>query len=115
MLDPAPKFVGLELYFDGLPEAKRFYRELLGLTLCEEQRGHHAKFEVGSAFICLERKGSENYPSSDKAVLFFEVPNLSDALEKIGRERFVRIEAGWAVMHDPEGHNILLLEKGLDR
>lgn len=111
MVSPAPKFVGVELYFDGLHEAKQFYSQLLGLKLCEEQSGHHAKFDVGSAFICLERRGSENYPSRDKAVLFFEVGNLVEAVAKIGKERFVHIECGWAVLHDPEGHNILLLEK----
>jgi predicted enzyme related to lactoylglutathione lyase len=115
MLNPAPKFVGVELYFDGLHDAKQFYTDLLGLKRCEEQSGHHAKFDAGSAFICLERKGSESYPSRDKAVLFFEVSDLVEAVEKIGRKRFVRIESGWAVMHDPEGHNLLLLQKGAGR
>jgi|ERR1700730_2109192 predicted enzyme related to lactoylglutathione lyase len=110
------RFVGVELYFEDLETAKRFYRETLGLKLSEEQVGHHAKFGAGSNFICLERKGTEGYPSLDKAVLFFEVPDLAEVIDGIGRERVVQNEPergdrpSWAVIHDPEGHNILLLQ-----
>jgi len=31
--------------------------------------------------------------------------------ETIGRGRFVQVNAGWAAHHDPEGHNILLLQR----
>lgn len=48
----------------------------MGLEVCDEQVGHHAKFDSGAGFVCLERKGAESYPSKDKAVLFFEVPDL---------------------------------------
>lgn len=105
------KFVGVELYFDHLPEAKRFYEEVLGLAVSDEQSGHYAKFDSDMGFVCLERKGAESYPSGDKAVLFFEVDELANTIANIGRDRFVQIESGWAVMHDPEGHNVLLLQK----
>ncbi|MBZ5728129.1 MAG: hypothetical protein LAP87_24475 [Acidobacteriia bacterium] len=105
-----PHLAGIELYFDDLARARRFYIEALGLGVAEEQPGQFVKFASGAGFLCLERKGSETYPSADKAVLFFEVAGLAAAVERIGRERFVRIEAGWAVLHDPEGHNVLLLE-----
>jgi hypothetical protein len=72
----------------------------LGKPLCE--------FDAGAGFVCLERKGSETYPSSDKAVLFFEVSDLKAAAAAIGEDRMVHIETEWAVIHDPEGHNILL-------
>ncbi|HLB86768.1 MAG TPA: VOC family protein [Terriglobales bacterium] len=62
-------FVGVELYFDDLETAKRFYRDTLQLELSDEQVGHYAKFGADSNFICLERKGSETYPSLDKAFL----------------------------------------------
>jgi hypothetical protein len=29
----------------------------------------------------------------------------------LGQERFVQVEREWAVMHDPEGHNVLLLQR----
>jgi predicted enzyme related to lactoylglutathione lyase len=105
------RFVGVELYFENLDRAKKFYAETLGLEISEEQAGHHAKFDGEAGFICLERKGSESYPSKDKAVLFFEVPELKSAIAAIGQEKLVRTEATWAVLHDPEGHNVLLLQK----
>ena len=106
---PELSFAGAELYFQDLSEARRFYTELLGLTISDEQPGHHAKFDSGSGFFCLECRGAESYPSHDKAVLFFEVSDLSSSIVAIGRERFVQIEETWALLHDPEGHNVLLL------
>jgi catechol 2,3-dioxygenase-like lactoylglutathione lyase family enzyme len=111
MSKPELKFVGVELYFDDLPEARRFYCETLGLDITEEQSGHHARFDSGAGFVCLECKGAENYPSHDKAVLFFEVANVAAAVAEIGPERFARVEKSWAVMHDPAGHNVLLLQR----
>jgi predicted enzyme related to lactoylglutathione lyase len=109
--------VGMELYFNNLTRAKKFYRDTLGLTIANETPGHHAQFNAGNAFLCLERKGAENYPSADKAVLFFEVPNLSATIKSVGRKRILHHEPksaqsrqAWAVLHDPEGHNILLIQ-----
>ena len=110
------RLVGVELYFDDLVAAKNFYEGTLGLDIFGEQPGHHAQFNVGQAFLCLEKKGVENYPSRDKAVIFLEVPNVQAAVEAIGRERFVHVENGdertqpWAVLHDSERYNVLLLE-----
>jgi|SRR5271157_61507 len=111
------RFVGVELYFDDLETAKQFYRDTLQLELSDEQVGHRAKFGADSNFICLERKGSETYPSLDKAVLFFEVSDVSKVIHTIGRNRVLQTgpEADsrplWAVINDPEGHNILLLQR----
>lgn len=56
----------------------------------------------------------EGYPSQDKAVIFLEVVNVRAAVEAIGEERIVkfseRATPPWAVLHDPEGHKVLLLE-----
>jgi predicted enzyme related to lactoylglutathione lyase len=105
------QFVGVELYFENLDRAKKFYVETMGLEVSDEQVGHHAKFDSKAGFICLERKGLESYPSQDKAVLFFEVTNLRSAIAAIGKDLLVHSEHAWAVLHDPEGHNILLLER----
>jgi predicted enzyme related to lactoylglutathione lyase len=116
MRQPTLRFVGVELYFDDLEKAKQFYRGTLGLEISDEQAGHYAKFETGSNFICLERKGSESYPSRDKAVLFFEVSDLSATIDAVGKHRIIHSETQgsdrpkWAVLYDPEGHNILLLQ-----
>lgn len=90
MTKPEPKFVGVELYFDDLAKAKIFYADVLGLKVAEEQSGHFAKFDGGSGFVCLERKGVESYPSRDKAVLFFEVDDLAATVKDLGRSASYR-------------------------
>lgn len=105
-----PRFTGVELYCEDLDRATEFYKEILGFEVTDEERGHYTKFDSGAGFFCLERKGSESYPSRDKAVLFFEVADLDATIEAIGRDRFVEVTAGWAVLHDPEGHNVLLVQ-----
>jgi predicted enzyme related to lactoylglutathione lyase len=111
------RLLGIELYFDDLRQGKQFYGNTLGLNLLDEQEGHHARFDAGERFVCLERKGSEPYPSRDKAVVFLEVANLRDAVRHIGEEKIVQMKLDgegrrrpWAVLHDPEGYNIVLLE-----
>ncbi|MBZ5619734.1 MAG: hypothetical protein LAQ69_13570 [Acidobacteriia bacterium] len=52
--------------------------------------------------------------NSDKAVLFFEVPDLEAAVSAIGQDRLVQSETHWAVIHDPEGHNVVLLQAGAE-
>jgi catechol 2,3-dioxygenase-like lactoylglutathione lyase family enzyme len=109
------RFLGVELYFDDVPRARDFYCGVLGLPLDEESPGHHAKLGPEGGFLCLEGKGVENYPSQDKAVVFFEVADMRELVSRLGEERFVRTELGasqpWAVMHDPEGHNVVLIER----
>jgi predicted enzyme related to lactoylglutathione lyase len=109
------RLAGFELYFEDLENAKRFYRDVLGLEVAEED-ARYAKFDSNGVFLCLERKGSESYPSLDKAVVFLEVPDLAAMVKAIGRDRILQHEAGaegripWAVLHDPEGHNVILLQ-----
>ena len=105
------QFAGVELYFEDLPRAMKFYAETLGLELSHQRLGHHARFDSDGGFICLERKGVEGYPSQDKAVIFFEVADLETAISAIGPEKIIQSEANWAVLQDPEGHNILLLQR----
>ncbi len=118
MPDTKPRFLGVGLYCDDLQSAKRFYRDTLGLEIAEDSPGHHAKFGFKNAFLCLEKKGVETYPSRDKAVVFFEVDDLQSTIRSIGPDRIVHSEPdpsgnrpAWAVLHDPEGHNVLLLQK----
>jgi predicted enzyme related to lactoylglutathione lyase len=110
MKEISARLVGVELYFDDLDLARSFYTETLGLKVSEEQEGRFTKFDGGAGFLCLERKGSESYPSRDKAVLFFQVPDLGAAISAIGQDQIVQSQPGWAVVHDPEGHNVLLLQ-----
>ena len=109
-----PRLLGMELYFDDVPRARDFYRGVLGLPMEEEQPGHHVKLAPLGGFLCLERKGVENYPSQDKAVVFLEVADLRSFVASVGSERFVRVEfcatPAWAVLHDPESHNVVCIE-----
>ena len=105
------RWVGTELYFSDLQGAREFYTSVLGLKISEEETGHHVRFDSEAGFICLERKGVETYPSRDKAVLFFEVADLTAAIADLGKDRIVQRAETWAVLHDPEGHNILLLQR----
>jgi hypothetical protein len=111
------RLIGVEFYFDDLKKGKQFYGKTLDLDLLDEVEGHHARFSGGAAFLCLERKGSETYPSRDKAVIFLEVPNLTAAVDRIGKEKFVQVNLQgenerrpWAVMHDPERYNVVFVE-----
>jgi predicted enzyme related to lactoylglutathione lyase len=97
MMPMPPRFAGVELYFENLERAKQFYVETLGLGVSDEQPGHHEKFNSGGGFVCLDQKGAESYPSRDKAVLFFEVPNLKSAIAAIGQDSIVHAEEMWAV------------------
>jgi predicted enzyme related to lactoylglutathione lyase len=115
------RFIGIELYFDDLEKGKRFYGETLGFPIRDEEPGHYARYDTQPAFVCLERKGSEPYPSRDKAVLFLEVPDLLQAVDSIGRHLVLEMKpAGegnrrpWAVLHDPEGYNVVLLQAAKD-
>lgn len=112
------RLIGVELYFEDLETPKSFYCEMLGLKLSEEEFGRFAKIDGGPSFLCLERKGAEGYPSVDKAVVFLEVSDLRAAVDAIGRDRIVQSQlepkgqaTSWAVLHDPEGHDVLLIER----
>jgi predicted enzyme related to lactoylglutathione lyase len=113
-----PRIAGFELYFDRLKEAKDFYRDVIGLELTEDDPAHHAKFDSGGRFLCLERKGVESYPSADKAVVFIEVGDLDAIVQKLG-DRILQSGSRapgeaptWAVLHDPEGYNVVLMQAG---
>ncbi len=108
------KLIGVELYSEDLGRARQFYADVLGLPLGEEDPERFAQFAPAGGFLCLERKGVEDYPSGDRAVVFFQTPDLQQLVEKVGEARFARIERDvstpWAVLHDPDGHNILIVE-----
>ncbi len=110
-----PRLAGVELYFDDLAKATRFYRETLGLRLRDSDPRRYATFGLAPGFLCLERKGRENYPSADKAVVFIEVADLRAALEAVPRRQLLRATwraaRPWAAVRDTEGHTVLLLQK----
>ncbi len=108
------RFAGVELYFNDLPAARRFYTDVLGLPVQEDQPQHHVQLAVGDRFLCLEGKGLEEYVSGDKAVLFLEVADLDEVLARIPKTHVAKVERTasqpWAAVRDPEGHTVMLLE-----
>ena len=114
-----PQFIGVELYFDNLEMAKRFYVETLGLEVSEEtHQVRTSKCQVRRSVqdSCVwsgKLRGTVAIdPSKDKAdISFIEVPDLGSAIAAIGQDRVVQSERTWAVLHDPEDHNILLLQR----
>ena len=111
------RLAGIELYFDDLDAAKDFYANTVGLRLEDDHPAHHAKLAAGDGFLCLERKGVEDYPSADKAVVFLEVPSVGAAVDRIGARHLLRSELTgarpWAAIRDPEGHTLLLVQRSV--
>lgn len=62
-------------------------------------------------------KDPNHIPRRDKAVLFFEVESVERTVAQCGDRVVGQSKPGdrnrWAVLHDPEGHNVLLMEKSL--
>jgi predicted enzyme related to lactoylglutathione lyase len=50
------QFVGVELYFENLELAKKFYLETMGLEVSDEQVGHHAKFDRALVSFALNAR-----------------------------------------------------------
>jgi len=80
------RFVGVELYFDDLTKAKNFYTKTLRLALTEYSPRHHAKFDAGAGFICLEKKASKTIHRGTKLFCF-----LKFAISKPQSRRLARI------------------------
>jgi predicted enzyme related to lactoylglutathione lyase len=109
------RLTGVELCASDLGRSRVFYEQVVGLKPSEEEAGHHVMFDTGEAFLCVEVLGAENYLSQDKAVIFLEVDDLAGPVARIGQDRFIKYERkpdrGWAVLHDPDGHNVLFLQR----
>lgn len=56
------QLIGIELYFDDLDKARKFYKDILGLTITEELADHRAQFESAGRFICLSARGLSRTP-----------------------------------------------------
>ena len=56
------RFVGVELYFENLEKAKKFYIETMGLEVSDEQVGHHASSKVVPALFASNGRGLNRIP-----------------------------------------------------
>src|SRR5438105_2865503 len=72
--------------------------EHLVLKFPMSKSGITPSLTVALVLSALSGRGSEQYSSKDKAVLFFEVPDLRAAIASIGQDRLVQFESRWAVI-----------------
>src|SRR6202040_3299214 len=71
---PNLRLTGVELYFEDLPRAKKFYRETLGLELADKSTGHFAQFAAGNSFVCLKERVPRIILRSTRLCFFSRFP-----------------------------------------
>ncbi len=114
---------GIVLYSANLDAARAFYRDVLGLPLLLEE-AHVLHFDAGSVRLAIHRYPTEGRRGAREGFLVFAVDDLGAAYEDLQRRgaEFLgppadRPYGRVAYLHDPEGHEIGLLEeprKGTD-
>jgi len=114
---------GIVLYSANLDAARAFYRDVLGLPLLLEE-DHVLHFDAGSVRLAIHRYPTEGRREAPEGFLVFAVDDLRAAYEDLQRRgaEFLgppadRPYGRVAYLHDPEGHEIGLLEeprKGTD-
>lgn len=108
---------GVVLYSKDLALAKAFYGELLGLPiLLEEANAIH--FDAGSVRLAIHRYPTDGPREAPEGFLVFVVEDLAKAYEDLRRKGATflgppanRPYGRVAYLHDPEGHEIGLLEE----
>lgn len=108
---------GIVLYSRDLARAKEFYHGLLGLpVLLEEANVTH--FDAGSVRLAIHRYPIEGPREAPEGFVVFAVDDLATVYEELRRKgaEFLgppanRAYGRVAYLHDPEGHEIGLLEE----
>jgi predicted enzyme related to lactoylglutathione lyase len=108
---------GIVLYSEDLERAKAFYAGLLGLPILLEE-DHVVHFDAGSVRLAIHRYPTEGKREASEGFLVFSVDDLAAAYEDLRRRGAeflgpptVRPYGRVAYLHDPEGHEIGLLEE----
>ncbi len=114
---------GIVLYSANLDAARAFYRDVLGLPLLLEE-DHVLHFDAGSVRLAIHRYPTEGRREAPEGFLVFAVDDLQAVYEDLQGRGTVflgppadRPYGRVAYLHDPEGHEIGLLEeprKGTD-
>ncbi|TLZ94689.1 MAG: hypothetical protein E6K04_01305 [Methanobacteriota archaeon] len=108
---------GIVLYSEDLDRARAFYRDVLGLPLLLDE-GHVIHFDAGTIRLAIHRCPPGQRREAPEGFLVFGVEDLAvvhEALRLRGAE-FLGPPANRpygrvAYLHDPEGHEIGLLEE----
>jgi predicted enzyme related to lactoylglutathione lyase len=108
---------GIVLYSEDLDRARTFYRDVLGLPLLLDE-GHVIHFDAGTIRLAIHRCPPGQRREAPEGFLVFGVDNLSEVHKELTRRGAVfmgppadRPYGRVAYLHDPEGHEIGLLEE----
>ena len=108
---------GIVLYSEDLDRARTFYRDVLGLPLLLDE-GHVIHFDAGTIRLAIHRCPPGDRREAAEGFLVFGVDNLSEVHTELTRRgaEFLgppadRPYGRVAYLHDPEGHEIGLLEE----
>lgn len=108
---------GIVLYSQDLDKAKAFYGDLLGLPILLEE-AHVIHFDAGSVRLAIHRYPTGGSSESREGFVVFGVESLAKTYEDLRRRgaSFLgppadRPYGRVAYLHDPEGHEIGLLEE----
>ena len=108
---------GIVLYSEDLDRARTFYRDVLGLPLLLDE-GHVIHFDAGTIRLAIHRCPPGDRREAAEGFLVFGVDNLSQVHTELTRRgaQFLgpladRPYGRVAYLHDPEGHEIGLLEE----
>jgi predicted enzyme related to lactoylglutathione lyase len=108
---------GIVLYSEDLDRARAFYRDVLGLPLLLDE-GHVIHFDAGTVRLAIHRCPPGQRREAPEGFLVFGVEDLAivhEELRKRGAEFLgppaTRPYGRVAYLHDPEGHEIGLLEE----
>src|SRR3989449_5429368 len=108
---------GIVWYSEDLDRARAFYRDVLGLPLLLDE-GHVIHFDAGTVRLAIHRCPPGESREAPEGFLVFGVDDLAVAYEELTKRGAVFLGAPAqrpygrvAYLHDPEGHEIGLLEE----
>lgn len=108
---------GIVWYSQDLDRARAFYRDVLGLPLLLDE-GHVVHFDAGTVRLAIHRCPPGERREAPEGFLVFGTDDIAAAYEELGKRGAVFLGAPAerpygrvAYLHDPEGHEIGLLEE----
>ena len=108
---------GVVLYSRDLDQARTFYRDVLGLPVLLEE-AHVLHFDAGTVRLAIHRYPTGETTESREGFLVFSVEDLDGVYAELARRGvgFLgppadRPYGRVAYFHDPEGHEIGLIEE----
>jgi predicted enzyme related to lactoylglutathione lyase len=108
---------GIVWYSEDLDRARAFYRDVLGLPLLLDE-GHVIHFDAGTVRLAIHRCPPGEGREAREGFLVFGVDDIAAAYEDLRKRGAVFLGAPAqrpygrvAYLHDPEGHEIGLLEE----